>query len=79
MGIQIERQRSFAKKLIQKYDLDLSGLIIMTEAATNAYRFTAIMAALAGAKEVYAIGVEEGRNQVLDEMNCFGLDNIYLI
>lgn len=46
------------RRCIQDFSLDLSGLLIYTEAATGPYLFTPILAALAGAKKVYAITVD---------------------
>lgn len=40
--------------LIKEFDLDLTGFNVYTEAATGPYGFTAIIAALAGAKHVTA-------------------------
>lgn len=39
---------------IKKFNLDLEGLNVLTEAASGAYAFTPIIAALAGANAVYA-------------------------
>ena len=40
---------------LKKFDLDLSGLMVLTEAATGYYVLTPIVAALAGAEEVFAL------------------------
>lgn len=40
---------------IEKFKLDLSGFVILTEAATNYYMLTPMIAALANADKVYAI------------------------
>lgn len=48
----------FFQDLIRQFDLDLSGLTVYTEAASGVYQYTPILAALAGAKKVYA----EARN-----------------
>jgi hypothetical protein len=50
----MESSRNLLRELIRQMDLDLSGLTIYTEAASGAYRLTPLMAALAGAKRVYA-------------------------
>ncbi|MGL4597077.1 MAG: hypothetical protein ACRCYO_06100, partial [Bacteroidia bacterium] len=41
--------------LIQRLNLDLSGLTVLTECASGAYTYTAVMAAMAGA-DVIAVG-----------------------
>jgi hypothetical protein len=43
------------KKSISKFNLDLEDKIVLTEAATGNYVITPIIAALAGAKKVYAL------------------------
>lgn len=48
------RVRELIKKAIKKYNLDLNGLTVFTETASNYYVVTPIIAAMAGAK-VYAI------------------------
>src|SRR4030042_4909490 len=40
----------FIHKMIKKYTLNLNGLTVFTEAATNAYKYTPIIAAMSGAK-----------------------------
>jgi hypothetical protein len=40
---------------IARYDLDLAGLVVLTEAATGYYRVTPVIAALAGADRVLAL------------------------
>lgn len=42
-------------RAINVFGLDLSGLIVLTEAATGYYALTPLIAALAGAKHVYAL------------------------
>lgn len=43
------------ERAISATELDLSGLTVLTEAATGAYATTAVMAAMAGADRVYAL------------------------
>ena len=43
------------RNAVAKLDLDLTGLIVLTEAATGYYVLTPLIAALAGADQVYAI------------------------
>jgi hypothetical protein len=42
------------RRAVAETELDLSGLTVLTEAATGAYGVTPVIAALAGAKRVYA-------------------------
>ena len=49
------REIKLINKAIKKLDLNLRGLIVFTEAASGHYRWTPIIAALAGAKRVYAV------------------------
>lgn len=44
------------RKCIQDFGLNLSGLVVFTEAATGPYLYSPILTALAGAAKVYAIG-----------------------
>src|ERR1035437_1415469 len=57
------RSRALIGKLIRKYELDLSGLTVFTEAATGSYRYTSLIAALAGAKQVYAVAADSKYGQ----------------
>jgi len=45
---------ALAQAAVARIDLDLSGAVVLTEAATGAYAVTAALAALAGADHVYA-------------------------
>jgi acetyltransferase-like isoleucine patch superfamily enzyme len=55
LGFSIVRQVALMHRAIADTGLNLSELAILTEAATGAYGVTAIIAALAGAKKVYAL------------------------
>ncbi|MTJ47262.1 hypothetical protein [Dolichospermum sp. UHCC 0259] len=55
VGFNHKRLLRLIKDAIDRCNLDLSDQIIFTEAATGAYVVTPIIAALAGAKKVYAI------------------------
>ena len=44
------------RRRIEKLDLDLADLVVVTELATGAYAVTAVIAAMAGARRVHAIG-----------------------
>ena len=50
----MREDRFVIEQLIDKFQLDLSGLTVYTEAANGAYRLTPILTALAGAEYVYA-------------------------
>ena len=52
----MEKYIQVAKELINTLNLNLNGLSILTECASNGYAFTPIIAALSGAKEVIAVG-----------------------
>ncbi len=54
-GYSLPRLRALMDRAIATTELDLSGLTILTEAATGAYATTAVVAAMAGAARVYAI------------------------
>ncbi|HET7015826.1 MAG TPA: hypothetical protein VFI65_18035 [Streptosporangiaceae bacterium] len=53
-GLDPRRMVRLAGEAVQRCRLDLSGRIVLTEAATGAYAVTALLAALAGA-QVYAL------------------------
>ncbi len=49
------REERIAREAIAKFHLDLKGMTVLTEAATGAYAWTAVMAAMAGADKVWAM------------------------
>ncbi|WP_205927474.1 hypothetical protein [Rhizobium sp. P32RR-XVIII] len=53
-GFSFPRLHRLMHRAIESTGLDLSGLTVLTEAASGAYAATAMIAALAGAKRVYA-------------------------
>jgi hypothetical protein len=53
-GLSLPRLRTLMSRSLIATGLDLSGLTILTEAATGAYATTAVIAAMAGARRVYA-------------------------
>lgn len=80
---EIRRKRNFINKIINKYSLNLQGLTLFTEAASGNYMYTALIAASAGAKRVYAIASdskygnkEEIKEQIRIESEELGLGNI---
>jgi hypothetical protein len=52
------RIRAFIRGTIRKFDLDLRGLKVFTEAASGVYRYTPLIAALAGAEKVFAVAAD---------------------
>jgi hypothetical protein len=53
-GLNPKRLLSLLRAAIGRCELDLAGACVLTEAATGAYAVTPVLAALAGAKPVYA-------------------------
>jgi hypothetical protein len=56
MALNIPRCRRLIENAIRSFALDLSGLVVLTEAATNHFSLTPLIAALAGADRVIAVG-----------------------
>lgn len=54
-GLQPRRLVTLMQAAIQRCQLDLSGGIVFTEAASDSYVVTPVLAAMAGAKHVYAL------------------------
>lgn len=54
-GYALQRLHLLMERAINATRLDLSGLTVLTEAATGAYATTAVVAAMAGAARVYAL------------------------
>jgi hypothetical protein len=54
-GLYADRLIRLMRESIARCDLNLNGLTVLTEAATGAYVITPLLAAMAGAPEVYAI------------------------
>lgn len=50
------RVRRLVRDAIARFELDLTDLTVLTEAATDYYALTPVIAALAGAKQVLALG-----------------------
>ena len=59
---------------IKVLDLDLSGLNVVTEAATGAYACTAVIAALAGARKVHAIARDTALHGRFEDAEAATLD-----
>jgi hypothetical protein len=54
-GLNVQRLVIQMQKAIERCNLRLDGAIVLTEAATGAYVVTSVLAAMAGAKKVFAI------------------------
>jgi len=54
-GRNSQRLLRLMREAIQRCRLDLSGLVVFTEAASGAYLVTPVLASLAGARTVYAV------------------------
>lgn len=85
--MEITRPERIVNNSINKFELDLTGITVFTEAATGNYIFTPIIAALAGAEKVYAIARDSkyGKKEVVKDRTLktaksFGIeDKIKLI
>lgn len=76
-----QRNRDVVRRTIKNFSLNLSGLTVFTEAATGNYRYTPVVAGLAGADQVFAVTrdsrygkKEEVKNIVMSEAKEFGVD-----
>ena len=65
-GYSLPRLRALMDRAIATTELDLSGLTVLTEAATGAYATTAVVAAMAGAARVYAFAKPSRHGSVAD-------------
>jgi hypothetical protein len=54
-GLHPRRLASLIEAAVKRCELDLSGAVVLTEGATGSYVVTPVLAALAGAKRVFAI------------------------
>jgi len=54
-GLHPRRLATLAQDAVERCRLDLSGEVVLTEAATGAYVVTPVLAALAGAERVFAV------------------------
>jgi hypothetical protein len=54
-GLRSRRLATLMQAAIERCQLDLSGYVVLTEAASGAYVVTPVIAAMAGAKRVYAL------------------------
>jgi len=60
------REYLLMKNAISKFSLELSGKTVFTEAASNCFTWTPIIAALGGAKKVFAVTAPSGYAEVKD-------------
>ncbi len=60
------RCRRLIESAVAKFALDLSGLVVLTEAATGYYILTPLIAALAGAHRVYAFTRDSRYGEAVD-------------
>ncbi len=81
IDIEKGRKQKVVKRAIEKFDLNLEGLTVFTEAATGNYLYTPIAAALAGAEQVFAITEdskygkkEDVKRQTMEEAKELGVD-----
>jgi len=86
VDIEARRKRGFIKKAILKFGLNLEGLTIFTEAATGNYLYTPLVAALAGARQVFAVTADSryGRKEDVKELTMIeakelGVDNAIIV
>lgn len=82
IDIERGRRRKVVKKTIEKFNLNLEGLNVFTEAATGNYMYTPIAAALAGAEHVFAVTgdskygkKEDVKKQTMEEAKELGVDD----
>jgi len=54
-GLHPQRLATLVAAAVERCELDLSGAVVITEGATGAYVVTPVLAALAGAKRVFAV------------------------
>ena len=66
-GLDPRRLAGLMRDAVHRLDLDLSGRVVVTEAATGAYAVTPVLAVLAGAREVRAVAAA-GRYGTADEV-----------
>jgi len=65
-GFSVSRLRTLMGRAVAATGLDLSGLTVLTEAATGAYAVTPVIAAMAGATRVYAFTKQTRYGTVAD-------------
>jgi hypothetical protein len=68
-GLNRQRLLSLMTDAVERCQLDLSGYVVLTEAATGAYVVTPVLAGLAGAEHVYAL-TRSTRYGTVDEVTA---------
>jgi hypothetical protein len=81
-GLNFNRLVVLMRQAIQRCDLHLEGAIVLTEAATGAYIVTPVLAAMAGAKKIFALtrssrygSAEEVKAQTQQLADIAGVDH----
>ncbi len=82
----MQRCRRLAESAIERFSLDLRGLVVLTEAATHHYSLTPLIAALAGADRVIVLGRDSRhgsfakvRDEVLNLADTWGVKDRLLV
>lgn len=77
------RLKRICEQSIRQLNLDLTGLKVVTEAATGLFAITPVIAALAGAQEVVCLGkdnvygtYEEAQSNIIELARKWGISNI---
>ncbi|MBV8883695.1 MAG: hypothetical protein JO235_06800 [Chroococcidiopsidaceae cyanobacterium CP_BM_RX_35] len=68
-GLNLQRLMILMQKAIRCCDLNLNNMVILTEAASGAYVITPILAAMAGAKKVFAL-TQNSRHGTLEQVRA---------
>ncbi|HET9717057.1 MAG TPA: hypothetical protein VFP60_12815 [Pseudolabrys sp.] len=68
-GFSVPRMAALMRRAVEATQLNLSGMTLLTEAATGAYGVTPVIAAMAGARHVYAFTRSSRYGSVSDVMD----------
>ena len=86
MALNSQRCQRLAHNAISRVSLDLKGLVILTEAASNHFSLTPLIAAMAGADRVIALGCDSRhgsftkvRDELLDLADAWGVNDRVLV
>jgi hypothetical protein len=81
-GLNPHRLAALIRQAVRRLDLDLSGLTVLTEAASGTYVVTPLIAAAAGADKVYALArstrygsIEDVTGQTLRQARLLGIES----
>lgn len=79
-GLNPQRLLTLMQKAIQRCELDLHDMVVLTEAATGAYVVTPVLAAMAEAKKVFALThhtrygtIEQGEQETMQLADTIGV------